>query len=658
MPSSRDHAPTGRPLPALSSTCLYLGRDGDPGTTFLLPHPEHRCYATSPAGPIEAADQERHCFADCGSCARYIPPLLAGRRAAPRQLEGAAEAALPAAGGGRAAAEAGPAGGRKAGAPEQRSWPRMSFEAWALALVGVVLLATLIGSRLLRDEGLGPEVAASLAAAATETAAADLAGATAAALPSAGATSAPPTPSASPTPGPAASGGGEGAGAGAAGPAGPPTAPPGGLVAALSPVERGVGSFPEGGRLPVFGDRNLRVGRYGGETYLGGILFPLGKLPKGSRVAYVALELAGLSDSQLGEGGEWTVELLDPAAATDWSNLTYQTLDQAPATQLKTAWRLPDDQLAPRRVNVLEFSPEALDVFIQRLPEGKVAFRLRGPAGGGAKDRLFIWDTGYGEGFGLRPVLRVAFVPPPATATPARGGDGAPKPTPLPLIVWVSDPTPAPAAPTATPFPMGTYGLLKGMVLFYSDRFKPREGLDNSGKPLPGLGNPDQQLMVYDPATGRTGQVTQDWTYRLAVIMNTRAADARVGMRQEPCEGGKCQVITITDEAGGTRPLSQNGHTHYDPSISPDGQWVAFVSSGYGNDELVRISRGGGDEQRLTDNSWEWDKHPSFSPDGSQIVFFSNRDGRSQIYVMKADGTETRKLMESPYNDTDPVWVR
>lgn len=654
MSANRDDIPQGRPLPALKSTCLYLGRDGDPGTTFLLPHPDHRCYATAPAGPIEAADQERHCFADCGSCARYIPPLLAGRRAAPRVLEGAAAALSPAAPGGKAAldgrsAAADPAAGRRTGAAERRAWPRLSFEAWALALVGVALLAALVGGRLLRGEPAQPEAAAPAATATPSPADPTR---------SANATAAPPSPSAGPTLRPAAGDGGEGSGAGASGPAGPPTAPPGGLVAALSPVERGVGSFPAGSRLPVFGDRNLRVGRYGGEEYLGGILFPLGKLPKGSRVAYVALELAGLSDSQLGAGGEWTVELLDPAAATDWSNLTYQTLDQAPATQLKTAWRLPDDQLAPRRVNVLEFSPEALDVFIQRLPEGKVAFRLRGPAGGGAEDRLFIWDTGYGEGFGLRPVLRVAFVPPPATATPARGEGGAPKPTPLPLIVWVSDPTPAPAAPTATPFPMGTYGLLKGMVLFYSDRFKPREGLDNSGKPLPGLGNPDQQLMVYDPASGRTGQVTQDWTYRLAVIMNTRAADARVGMRQEPCEGGKCQVITITDEAGGTRPLSLNGFTHYDPTISPDGQWVVFVSNGYGNDELVRIPRGGGDELRLTDNSWEWDKHPSFSPDGSQIVFFSNRDGRSQIYVMKADGTETRKLMESPYNDTDPVWVR
>ena len=66
----------------------------------------------------------------------------------------------------------------------------------------------------------------------------------------------------------------------------------------------------------------------------------------------------------------WTVELLDPDAAKNWSNLTYDTLAQAPATQLKTAWTLKSGDLAPRKINVyslelLEWSsPEAvIDVF-------------------------------------------------------------------------------------------------------------------------------------------------------------------------------------------------------------------------------------------------------------------------------------------------------
>lgn len=645
LPPTEDPA-GGRPRRLALTTCLYLGREGDPDTSFLAPHAEHRCQATQPATVIDLLHQEAHCFADCGSCARYIAPLLPYRRMAPRLLEGATPPPAPEpppAGGrdDRAAEDRGPANARRPGraAALLGLLAGLSFEAWVVAIVSLGLLVALIGARLLHGSDKDAMGALPPSVAGTVTAAAGSSSATPTGKPSA-------TPRATHDP------------ATAVATAALPTPPAGGLVAALSPAERGVGSFGRSKRLPVFGDRNLRVGRYEGETYLGGILFPLTKIPKGSRVAYAALELAGLSDSQLSGAGEWTVELLDPPAADNWANLLFESLDQAPATQLKTAWRLPAADLAPRRVNVMEFSPEALDLFIQRLPQGKVAFRIRGPEGRGAEDNLFIWDTGYGEGFGLRPVLRVAFVPPPATATPSRGGDGAPQLPPLPLIVWVSNPTPAPAAPTATPFPMGTYGLLKGMILFYSDRFKPIEGRDNSGKPRPGLGNPEQQLMVYDPASQRTGQVTQDWTYRLAQIMGTRGADVRVGVKGEKCAAGTCTVITIADKFGDTRPLTQNGYTHYDPAISPDGEWIAFVSNGLGNDELYKIFRGGGEEQRLTTNQWEGDKHPSFSPDGSQIVFHSNREGRNQLYLMKPDGTEVRKLLESPYNDFDPIWVR
>ncbi len=432
-----------------------------------------------------------------------------------------------------------------------------------------------------------------------------------------------------------------------------PSPPEGGLTAALSPVERGVGSFNERDRVPKYGARELSVGTFEGQRYLGGVLFSLSKLPGASRIEYIALELAGLSDSSLIGSGEWTVEMLDPAVADEWANLTYTTLDEAPATQVERAWTIPGDQLAPRRLNVLEFSDEARDALISRLDQGRVAFRIRGPEPVEGQGDLFIWDTGFGEGFGTRPVLRINFVPPTPTPGAAPG-----QATDVPLIVWIGKPTPA---PTATALPGSPPGALDGMILFLSDRF-----------------GGDGRLMVYDPVGDQIGQVTQPWAYQVAkareqerngeilVVFDVPCGDGGVTILDEkgapipnPDPARRCQQIALNDGSDGPpREITEPGWTHYDPAFSPDGEWIVFTSQITGNDEIFKVRFDGTENTRLTDNDWPWDKHPSFSPDGSSVVFWSNRDGRRQLYLMNSDGSDVRPLLTGPWEDWDPVWVK
>jgi TolB protein len=105
--------------------------------------------------------------------------------------------------------------------------------------------------------------------------------------------------------------------------------------------------------------------------------------------------------------------------------------------------------------------------------------------------------------------------------------------------------------------------------------------------------------------------------------------------------------------------LTAFGRDSYDPAWSPTGEWIAFVSSNPGNDEIYRITPDGSVVERLTNNNWEWDKHPTWSPDGSQIVFFSNRDvGRPQLWIMNANGSGQRNLLSSDDEDLYPVWTR
>ena len=51
------------------------------------------------------------------------------------------------------------------------------------------------------------------------------------------------------------------------------------------------------------------------------------------------------------------------------------------------------------------------------------------------------------------------------------------------------------------------------------------------------------------------------------------------------------------------------------------------------------------------------DTNPSWSPDGKRIVFVSTRDGNKEIYVMNANGArQVRRRTKDGSEDTDPAW--
>jgi hypothetical protein len=216
-----------------------------------------------------------------------------------------------------------------------------------------------------------------------------------------------------------------------------------------------------------------------------------------------------------------------------------------------------------------------------------------------------------------------------------------PRPTPIPLILYLDQPTPT---PVATPTPSMVPQELVGKILFFSDR---------DGR---------TQLYAFDPSTGRLAYVTQEWPYYVARTVETRSPDGRFTLVVQNRLEDKTQtpqVFLYDGQYNALIGLTATTGGSYDPVWSPQGDRIAFVSQEPGNDEIYTINPDGSNLQRLTVNSWEWDKHPSWSPDGTQIVFWSNREiGRRQLWVMNSDGSSQRRLLESPFNDWDPIWVR
>ncbi len=114
-------------------------------------------------------------------------------------------------------------------------------------------------------------------------------------------------------------------------------------------------------------------------------------------------------------------------------------------------------------------------------------------------------------------------------------------------------------------------------------------------------------------------------------------------------------------------PLTADPGYEGEPTFSPDGQTIAYVSDRDGNFEIYLQQISGGPALNLTRNPAA-DIQPSFSPDGREIAFVSNRSSRSDIiyaapllpqvggdvWVMPALGGTARRIVTE---GNTPSWA-
>jgi TolB protein len=117
---------------------------------------------------------------------------------------------------------------------------------------------------------------------------------------------------------------------------------------------------------------------------------------------------------------------------------------------------------------------------------------------------------------------------------------------------------------------------------------------------------------------------------------------------------GTPQIYIMDIDGSNTRRLTFSGDYNTSPAWSPRGNLIAYVSREKDNTQQIYITDPNNFYPlRLTyiGNNEE----PSFSPDGLHIVFISDRDGKYELWTMNWNGTRQKKLFDK-YEVFSPSW--
>jgi hypothetical protein len=159
-----------------------------------------------------------------------------------------------------------------------------------------------------------------------------------------------------------------------------------------------------------FSDSALYAGYYNNTTYYSLVRFDLKEIA-GASIKSASLRLSGLSGDWLGEGGAWTVQLLEADPADVPGSLTTFTAVEKARVSPAISFPMQSDTLGAGKINEFIFTDAQIALLEKRAAEtGRITFRLAGPAG--EKNALFAWDSGYGlPSRGVRPELTVEMGP-------------------------------------------------------------------------------------------------------------------------------------------------------------------------------------------------------------------------------------------------------
>lgn len=120
--------------------------------------------------------------------------------------------------------------------------------------------------------------------------------------------------------------------------------------------------------------------------------------------------------------------------------------------------------------------------------------------------------------------------------------------------------------------------------------------------------------------------------------------------------GDSYEIFLVDKRTGHALPITTHFGNDRFPSLSPDGQQVAFVSWRDGNSEIYVMDVMTRTVHNLSRHPAQ-DSLPAWSPDGTMLAYTSYRDGNFDIYLVDFAAGETFNLTQNPGHDSQPAWT-
>jgi TolB protein len=118
-------------------------------------------------------------------------------------------------------------------------------------------------------------------------------------------------------------------------------------------------------------------------------------------------------------------------------------------------------------------------------------------------------------------------------------------------------------------------------------------------------------------------------------------------------------VTSLDGESFPRRVSVGRGSVNVQPSFSPDGNQLAFMSDRSGHPEVYIMDADGTNADIFTAFNFgdqNYRASPDWSPDGRQVAFQSRIDDRFQIFTMSLRDRQPRQLTSEGENE-DPSWA-